>query len=176
MDATELMMLYQGGDIDAFTCLYGRYKGKVYGYLRKRLHRSADADEIFQEVFLRLHHSRYRYKREFPFEPWLFTVLRNTLVDHYRKSQKEFANVSLEDLDVPPAALHSNDRHSPDPLVAVDTKLPFQQRRAIELRFGKDFSFADIAAALDTTPANARQLVSRAIKKLRQCIRKNEDR
>ena len=82
MSGAELMVLYQGGDIEAFNCLYDKYKSQVYGYLQKREEKRTEVDEIFQDVFLRLHRSRSRYKGEFPFEPWLFAVVRNSLVDH----------------------------------------------------------------------------------------------
>jgi len=126
------MNLYQRGDIEAFNFLYDKYKSLVYGYLHKRVDKRTEVDEIFQDVFLRLHHSRSQYKSEFPFEPWLFAVLRNSLIDRYRKKRKEYHNVSL---------------------------------------YGEDFSFEEIADTLGTTSSNARQLVSRALKRLRKFIK-----
>ena len=84
MSGAELMGLYQRGDIEAFNCLYNKYKSLVYGYLYKKVNSRTDVDEIFQDVFLRLHRSRSRYKSEFPFKPWLFAVLRNSLIDYSR--------------------------------------------------------------------------------------------
>ena len=171
MSGAELMALYQGGDIAAFNCLYDKYKSQVYGYLYKRINNRIEVDEIYQDVFLRLHHSRARYKSEFPFEPWLFAVLRNSLIDYYRKKSKEYHAVPLDDLERLPAALHVEDKHSLDGLLPQGTGLNNSQRQAIELRYGEDFSFEEIALRLETTSSNARQLVSRALKKLRKFIK-----
>ncbi|MDH3349026.1 MAG: sigma-70 family RNA polymerase sigma factor [Desulfobulbaceae bacterium] len=171
LSGAELMALYQEGDIEAFNCLYGKYKSLVYGYLYKRVNKRTEVDEIFQDVFLRLHHSRYRYKSEFSFEPWLFTVLRNSLIDYYRKMNKEYLNVSLDSLEITPLALQFDDKHKIDRLLPNDADLNEKQRQAIELRYGKDFSFEEIAHRLETTSSNARKLVSRALKRLRKFIK-----
>lgn len=168
------MTLYQGGDIEAFNCLYDKYKSLVYGYLCNRVNMRTDVDEIFQDVFLRLHHSRLRYKNEYPFEPWLFAVLRNSLIDYYRKKRKEYKDVPLDNLETTPSTLQVEDKHNLDGLLPEDANLSKSQRQAIELRYGKDFSFEEIAHRLETTPANARQLVSRALRRLRKFI-KSED-
>jgi RNA polymerase sigma-70 factor (ECF subfamily) len=171
MSGAELMLLYQKGDIEAFNRLYDKYKSLVYGYLHKRVYKRTEVDEIFQDVFLRLHHSRSRYKSEFPFEPWLFAVLRNSLVDYYRKKRKEYHDVSLDGLEVTPSELHVEDKHNSDGLLPKDVNLSKNQRQAIELRYGEDFSFEEIADTLGTTSSNARQLVSRALKRLRKFIK-----
>ena len=140
MSGAELMILYQKGEIGAFNCLYDKYKSRVYGYLYRRANERTEIDEIFQDVFLRLHHSRSRYKSEFPFEPWLFTVLRNSLIDYYRKRRKEYHDVPLDSLEIPPLALQVEDKHNLDGLLPKDADLTNNQRQAIELRYGEDFS------------------------------------
>ena len=171
MSGAELMILYQKGEIGAFNCLYDKYKSLVYGYLHKRVNKLTEVDDIFQNVFLRLHHSRSRYKSEFPFEPWLFAVLRNSLIDRYRKKRKEYHNVSLDGLEVIPSALQVEDKHNLDGLLPKNADLTNNQRQAIMLRYGEDFSFEEIAHRLETTSSNARQLVSRALKRLRKHIK-----
>ena len=165
------MSLYQRGDIEAFNCLYDSYKSMVYGYLAKRVNNRTDVDEIFQDVFLRLHRSRSRYKSEFPFKPWLFAVLRNSLIDYFRKKGKEYNDVPLDNLETNHSALQYEDKHNIDGLLPKDAGLNKNQRQAIELRYGEDFSFEEIARRLETTSSNARQLVSRALKRLRKFIK-----
>jgi RNA polymerase sigma factor (sigma-70 family) len=171
MSGAELMSLYQRGDIEAFNCLYDKYKSMVYGYLIKRVNIRTDVDEIFQDVFLRLHQSRSRYKSEFPFKPWLFAVLRNSLIDYFRKKGKEYNDVPLDSLETNPPALQYEDKYNIDGLLPKDAGLNKNQRQAIELRYGEDFSFEEIARRLETTSSNARQLVSRALKRLRKFIK-----
>lgn len=139
MSGTELMILYQRGDIEAFNCLYDKYKSMIYGYLYKRVDKHNEVDEIFQDVFLRLHQSRLRYKSEFPFEPWLFTVLRNSLIDYYRKKKKEYANVPLDDLEVTPLALQVEEKHNLDRLLPTNTGLKKTSGRPLSFAMAKTF-------------------------------------
>jgi RNA polymerase sigma-70 factor (ECF subfamily) len=171
MTGAELMRLYQKGDIEAFNCLYDRYRSMVYGYLIKRVYNRTDVDEIFQDVFFRLHRSRLRYKSEYPFKPWLFVVLRNSLIDYFRKKGKDYNQVPLDHLGANHSALKHEDRHDMGGLLPENAGLNEKQRKAVELRYGEDFSFDEIAQRLETTSANARQLVSRALRKLRKLIR-----
>lgn len=156
----ELMQAYQLGNENAFKELYSRHSGRVLGFLRAKVRNEAKARDIFQATFLKLHRSKSRYNSLLPFVPWLFTICRNELVDTIRKERR-----SLEDSQafVPePANLH------PANLAEVShSKLSDVQQRAVQLRYGEESSFDEIAKALGTSPSNARQLVSRAIRSLR---------
>ena len=101
-------------------------------------------------------------------------MLRNTLIDYYRKKRKEYNDVPLDGLEVTPSALRVEDKHNLDGLLPKDADLSKSQRQVIELRYGEDFSFEEIADSLGITSSNARQLVSRALKRLRKVI-KTED-
>ncbi len=171
MSGAELMGLYQKGDLEAFNRLYDKYKSLVYGYLYKRINNRTDVDDIFQDVFLRLHHSRSRYKSAFPFKPWLFAVTRNSLIDFFRKKKKEYNDAPLDSLDMNSPALQFEDKYNIDGLLPKDAVLNTNQRQAIILRYGEDFSFEEIARRLETSSSNARQLVSRALKRLRRFIK-----
>ena len=168
LSGADLMIRYQQGDMEAFEHLYNKYKSLVYGYLMKRIGNHTEVDEIFQDVFLRLHRSRSGYNSEYPFSPWLFAILKNSLIDHYRKSKKEKGQLSLDDLETPPQSMQVEGNYNLDPLVPKEIALSANQRKAIELRYGEDFSFEEIALSLDTTASNVRQLVSRALKKMKK--------
>jgi len=168
LSGADLMIRYQQGDMEAFDHLYDKYKSLVYGYLMKRIGNHTEVEEIFQDVFLRLHRSRSGYNSEYPFSPWLFAILKNSLIDHYRKSKKEKDQLSLDDLKTTPQSIQVEENYNLDPLVPKNIVLNVNQRKAIELRYGKDFSFEEIALSMDTTASNVRQLLSRALKKMRQ--------
>jgi RNA polymerase sigma-70 factor (ECF subfamily) len=155
----DLMRAYQNGSEDAFRLLFERHSGKVYGFLLARLKDRAQADDVFQNTFLKLHQTRTHYDPAFPFSPWLFTVCKSVMVDYIRKQKRV-----LED------ELDENQIVVPDtvPNFAIDLGgLPQQQQQAIDLRFREDLDFDEIAKRLETSPANARQLLSRGIKRLR---------
>ncbi len=157
----ELMVAYQLGEAEAFEELYSRHSGKVLGYLRKKVRSEALARDIFQATFLKLHKSGGRYNASFPFVPWLFTVCRSELLDALKKPHMKHEALMAE---VPENASVLPDLENPE--ISLRS-LPAPQREAVELRYQRDFSFEEIATALETSPANARQLVSRALRSLR---------
>lgn len=162
----EIMVHYQLGDAEAFAELYARYSKKVLGYLRQKAPNEAVARDVFQSTFLKLHKFRSRYDPTFPFAPWLFTICRSELLDSFKKGhhRHELLVDSVPELDEPQQA---------PPLPALDlSKLPLMQRRAVELRYEGEFSFEEIAARLDTSPTNARKLISRALQFLREAYEK----
>jgi RNA polymerase sigma factor (sigma-70 family) len=159
----ELMKAYQQANEMAFTILYERYSGKLYGFLQGKLHDPNSVDDVFQGVFVKLHQTRASYDPAFPFAPWLFTVCRSVLVDHVRKkarSQEDLNPVAIEQA----IALQAT---TDTPGLPNLDALPAAQRKAVELRYGSELSFDEIARKLDTSSSNVRQLVSRALKKLR---------
>jgi RNA polymerase sigma factor (sigma-70 family) len=156
----ELMLAYQLGDENAFRELYARHSGRVLGFLRAKVRDEARARDIFQSTFFKLHKSRGRYNPTFPFTPWLFMICRNELLDALKKERRLREDVTA---NIPELA-------EPEPVAAVNfdmAQLSEGQQRAAEMRFGDGSSFEEIAIALETSPANARQLVSRAIRALR---------
>lgn len=160
----QLMMEYQMGDEDAFAVLYERHSRRVFGFLKVKTMSEALARDIFQATFLKLHVNRALYKSEFPFLPWLFTLCRNELIDTVRKR-----NRSREDLvgHLPETLREQVEDDSVD-VNGLMSALPEQQRQALGLRINEEMPFDKIATQLSTTPANARKLVSRGIKKLRE--------
>jgi RNA polymerase sigma factor (sigma-70 family) len=154
----ELMLAYKLGDESAFEELYARYSGRVLSYLRKKTRSEAQARDIFQSAFLKFHRTRSVYNPAYPFSPWLFTICRNELLDAVRKESRSIEQSVSE---VPETA-------TSEPSTHLDlSPLPAQQQKVLKLRYEQDATFEEIARALDTTPSNARQLVSRSIKALR---------
>ena len=76
MTDEELMQVYINGDIEAFQALYQRHKGRAMGYLNARLANQEEAEDVFQDVFTKLHRYRFKYEQDVPFLPWLFTIVK----------------------------------------------------------------------------------------------------
>jgi len=167
MTDEDLMQAYINGDTEAFHTLYQRHKGRVLGYLNSRLASNGEAEDVFQESVVKLHKNRFKYEKDIPFLPWLFTIVKNTLIDHIRKrdTRNKYLQMNPEQVDNTAdereASLSITDTISK--LSSLDTK----QRQVLELRFNEALSFEDIAARMETSQTNARKIVSRAIKKLR---------
>jgi RNA polymerase sigma-70 factor (ECF subfamily) len=173
----ELMIYYQNGDFRAFEVLYTRHSGRIFEYLKRRVAKEA-AQDILQEVFAKVHKSRDKYNSQYPFLPWVFTITRNTLFDFLKLSETRLANKSdsnpelLSDLASPNSVLGSETQD----LSNILTNLPHLQKRAIELRYLQEWSFEKIAEDLKTSEENARQLISRGVKKIRSTLANQGER
>lgn len=158
----ELMIAYQMGDSEAFGALYKRHAPKVYGFIKSRVHTGELADDILQNTFLKLHRSRAKYDNKFSFSAWIFTIARSTLIDAMRSEMK--SKISSHEAEISNATTAEDQK----PVDLPDlSSLPTNQRSALEMRYLEELQFAEIAKRLDTTSTNVRQLISRAIKKLR---------
>lgn len=163
----ELMELYAQGNEVAFNELYRRHSPKVYGYLRKRVKQESLVEETFQLVFLKLHNSKEKYNKSFPFLPWFFVICKTTLFDQL-KHQRRLREENLNEWDM---EYEEKDQKSKDhPIFDEINHLPHQQREALELRFQHGLEFEAIAQKLSTSPTNARQIISRALKALRKVV------
>tara|TARA_B110001454_G_scaffold219192_1_gene251141 strand:- start:23969 stop:24505 length:537 start_codon:yes stop_codon:yes gene_type:complete len=162
----ELMENYQKGIVAAFDILFHRHSARVLGFLSQRIAKKKEANDLLQEVFFKLHRSKHLYNVTLPFAPWLFSITRSVLFDYSKKKNLE-DSVDVKDLEqisiLEPEAVDKN-------LTEVLETLPQQQQQAIRLRVYDEETFEEIAARLSTSPENARQLVSRGIKKLRQAF------
>lgn len=163
----QLMKLYQGGDEAAFRALYNRHSAKVYGFLKKRIGNNEKVAEVYQEVFIKIHKSKSLYNESFPVLPWIFTVTKSVMLDELRKDKK-FQTVDI-------GIFESNKVGDVQATHGIDTiemlsQLPEMQKQALEMRYINDNTFEQIAENLNIKPANARQAISRGLKRLRELI------
>ncbi len=164
------MQAYATDDMAAFEVLYRRHKSRIWGFLVKKLGDQTEAEEVFQAVFTKLHVARGKYRSEIPFLPWVFTIARNALIDHIRRRdsyQKHISNseIPLEDYAAPVADASPTDISSADL-----SRLNATQRQALEFRFAQGLTFVEIGERLATSEENARQIISRALRKLRKLL------
>ncbi len=154
------MLAYQLGDERAFMVLYDRYAKKIYGYLRSKLFNDSQVNDVFQLTHLKLHKSKLLYNSSLPFSPWIFTICRNELIDFLRKQKTLYESFDEEIHDTQKAII-DKDRE-------IDLSMLSQDKQtALRMRYYNDATFEEIANALQTSPANARQIVSRSLKYLR---------
>ena len=159
----ELMQKYQTGDLAAFEVLYARHKAKVYGYLIKGLKDVNKADEVFQNVFVKLHRKKAQYDPKHAFIKWLFVITRTQMLDFIKgqKVTESFEeNLHSEQNEVSPGKIDFGDFNS----------LSGNERIALSMRYEEDSEFAQIASALGTSPGNARKIISRGLKKIKAAL------
>ena len=159
----ELMTQYIAGDYGAFDIIYKRYRKRLYSYLCKRLPNKSQANDVFQNVFIKFHKCRARYDCKYPLLSWLYTISRCELLDFIKKQD------SLLRTDATVAEIH--------PTMSIDScydinldserKLSISERKVIKLRYLSDLTFKQIAERLHLSPVAARKINSRGLLKLR---------
>ncbi len=160
------MQAYQAGDNLAFEELYRRYSGKIYSSIGKRIFNRNEQDDLLQAIFLKLHKSRHLYSAKFLFAPWLFIISRSVLID-YIKIKKHEETVDNDQLE---KYASSDSICSTENLSSALNELPDSQLKALEMRYGQGLEFSQIAERLETSSINIRQLISRAVRKLRRSV------
>src|SRR5215831_18275105 len=128
-----LMTRVQAGDDRAFAELVERYRARVFGSFVKRLGDRQEAEDLTQEVFLRLYRSRHTYQPRARFATWLFHVSQNVARNALRSRRLERSELA----GVVRSAVSS---------------LADRQRAAVELHQFHDRTYAEVAAELEMTP------------------------
>lgn len=164
------MKAYQGGDFHAFDRLYQQNSEKLYAYLKKKL--GSEADDVFQLVFLKLHRSRAQYDSKYLFEQWLFVIARSVLLDYLKQKRRLNKGLpvdsSAEVEEISDPVSQSDPGSSYDQIEALDLRqLSTEQNEVLRLRVLDELTYSEIAEKLNRSEVSVRQLVSRAIKKLR---------
>jgi len=83
------MLAYRDGESSAFEALYARWRGPLYRYFLRQCGHAGQADELFQDVFMRVIGAASGYEPTAKFATWLFRIAHNRLVDHWRKMGRE---------------------------------------------------------------------------------------
>ena len=178
MESLEsLMAKYKMGDYQAFNSLYERVSPILYGYLRKQISDQNAVDDIFQAIFTKLHSAKNQYNSSYPLMPWLFTICRTSIADYMRQESKarEIKKSTFNDslaLELTEPATEKSPI-SQGIISQFERSLSTDQFQAVQMRYVRELSFAQIASELNTSEANARKLVSRAINKIKKRLAKS---
>ncbi len=174
----QLMLAYAGGDAGAFEALYGRHRGALFRFVLRSVKARGEAEELFQEIWIRVIEARARYKPEAKFTTWLYTVAHNRLVDHWRS--KGLTVVSLDDEDAAVAEPAAGPGSQPDRtlegrqalerLAVAIAALPLAQREAFLMHTEGGLTTAQIAAATGSSEEAAKSRLRYAMNKLREAI------
>jgi RNA polymerase sigma-70 factor (ECF subfamily) len=174
----RLMLRACEGDADAFSQLAARYGSRVFGFFCRRLGDRQDAEDLTQEVMLRLFRARKNYRPRARFSTWVFHVTQNVARNALRFRQRHpSVRLSASDEDGLPRALHSGAADAPSrPLERAELAgvvraavagLGERQRAALELHQFEDHTYAEVAARMHMTPKAAKSLLYRTRNQLR---------
>ena len=160
----ELMDRYCAGDTAAFDDLFERYTRRLVRFLTNMVG-PAQAVDVAQVTFLKLHQNRHRYRVGANFAAWIFTIARNTALDHLRSAPKRREVYGIETefaADSP-----SRDRLRDDQVRAAIGKLNDDQQQVILLHWYGGLTFEEVAKVVGASSAAVRVRAHRAYEKLR---------
>jgi len=175
----ELMLRYCDGDAAAFDVLYRRHRGPMYRFLLRQSGDAATAEEVFQDVWMRVVNSRERYEVRAKFSSWVYAIAHNRLMDFYRASGRaaflgqEESEAALEALpaDDPPVDVRLDRKRAAERLLAALASLPAAQREAFLMQQEGDLSLEDIAAATGVNRETVKSRLRYALAKLRASLK-----
>jgi len=169
------------GDVAAFQVLVERYKRKIYYLAYDMLGDQHEAEDVSQEVFIKVFRSLKNFRRDAKMSSWIHQITANTCIDVLRK-KKAKPQTNLEDFDqIPlsdsPAGTGSR-FHSPeasaeaalmqDKINEALVKVTPRERTVFIMRHYNDLKINEIADALSVSSGTVKSLLFRALKKLRK--------
>lgn len=173
----KLMELYQNGSDLAFNEIYRRYAGRIYSFFLKKAANASASQDLTQETFLKLHRSKNLYNKSLPFSPWLFSISRSVFLDFLKRKTKEDSTSPEEISKIVDQGV---DSMSISNAASMDMNLlnilPATHGKVVSMRIIDEATFDEIASRLNTTPDNARQIFSRALRKLRDSFLRKEQK
>jgi RNA polymerase sigma factor (sigma-70 family) len=173
-----LMLAYRDGDAAAFEALYGRWRGRLYRYLA---HQASDrADELFQDVWMKVVGARTNYEVAAKFSTWLFRIAHNRLMDHYRSRGRAIVDLyddpeddPADDLPAPecetPSALLER-RETARRILECLAALPAPQREAFLMAEEGGMSLEEIANAAGVGRETVKSRLRYGLDRLRRCL------
>jgi RNA polymerase sigma-70 factor, ECF subfamily len=168
----------RSGDQQALADLYDWYMPRVYRYAVARVGNSADAEDLTEEVFLKMLGAIGDFRwRNVPFSSWLFRIAHNNVATYFRKKAQRGG---------PPAALTEEmidwrhdlagaveDRVTLEEVRRATAMLPDAQREVIALRFAVGLSISETAKALGKREGNVKALQHKAVARLQKLLSVN---
>jgi RNA polymerase sigma factor (sigma-70 family) len=168
----ELMLAYGKGDAGAFETLYKRHRGALYRFVLRAIKQRSSAEELFQEVWIRVIEARSRYAPQARFTTWLYTIAHNMLVDHWRKKGLTLVQLDEEASVAAPdnPARQVEARQALARLMHALEALPAAQREAFLLHEEAGLSVAEIAAVTGAGEEAAKSRLRYAMAKLKAAV------
>jgi len=182
------MSAFVSGQAQAFDLLLARHRSGLFGFLARQLGDLAAAEDLFQEVFLKVISRRHQFRSEARFAPWLYAIARHACIDHRRRARLR----AVDSLDAPLTAAAANqpqdetgaepyrEAGGPNPEAAAQqselaavlrrlvAELPEEQREVLLLRTDGELSFPEIAELVGCPLETAKSRMRYALAALRR--------
>ena len=181
----EIMLQVKAGDDSAFAYLVQKYRRPMVNFMYRMAHNAAGAEDLAQEVFLRVYRSRETYEASAKFTTWLYRIATNLAVNHARDTRHERPEnqVSLDEpdeesgrtLDLPDRTPSAEENLvQRERLAAIRRRvqaLPERQRVAVLMHKYQQMDYRQIADVLKLSESATKSLLFRAYETLREQLK-----
>lgn len=184
----ELVARLQSGNATALRDLMGRYQRPLYGYLYRLLGSAEDADDLFQETFIRVLKHAARFDTSRRFRPWLYAIAGNLVRNAYRsRSYRETVPLDRPDEDGGTLAarlagrsqLPADEAQREESRQIVNeavAKLPNKGREALVLYYYQGLSYEQVSVALEIPLGTVKSRIHNAMARLDKALSAREER
>src|SRR5215831_15523480 len=161
------MLAFQGGDRRAFDTLFARYTPRVLTFLTRMVRDRARAEELTQDVFIRIYNAAARYEPRARFSTYVFGIAHNLALNELARAHRkhEQARADLSELAAVDPAPGAEEKLDADRMRArlerAIADLPERQRAAVLLRSEQGLDYEEIAGALDASVSSVKSLLHR---------------
>ena len=181
----DVMLRVKAGDEGAFGYLVQKYRRPLVGFMYRLCHNPATAEELAQEVFLRVYRSRSTYEPSAKFSTWLYRIATNLAVNHARDTRHERPENTVR-LDEPDQETGTTPDLADDSLSAEEqllkrerlaairakvNALPERQRLAVMMHKYQQMDYRQIAAVMKLSESATKSLLFRAYETLREQLK-----
>jgi RNA polymerase sigma-70 factor, ECF subfamily len=181
----QIMLAVAAGDEAGYNYLVGKYHRQIIHFLYRMVHNEAVAEELAQEVFLRVYRSRESYRAEAKFSTWLYRIATNLAVNHARDTKYERTAQTVE-LDAADSETGSTPEVADDDLNVEQTMLreermaairaqvaalPERQRMAVLMHKYQELDYREIGEVLKLSESATKSLLFRAYQTLRDRLK-----
>ena len=178
---THLMLLVQRDDAASFGMLLQKHRTVVVQYLARMVQNHAVAEELAQDVFVRVYRSRHAYEPSAKFTTWLFRITTNVALNHFRDERHDNQNISL-DAPTPtgkrfeaPDGRNTIEQRLVNEATAKEIRhaiasLPEKQRAAVLMHKYQDMDYNQIACVLGMSRSAVKALMFRSYERLRASL------
>jgi RNA polymerase sigma-70 factor (ECF subfamily) len=187
----ELLRRFNEGDAEVFEVLVRRYERPLYNFILRSVRRRERADELLQDVFLKVVQRSGDFKGNSKFSTWLYTIARNLCIDHSRKMvfrrHKSLDAPGRSDGEDGPTLLErtaSEDPRTDRAVIAKDLQaritaaveeLPEEQKEVFLMRQVQGMAFKDIADVVGVPENTVKSRMRYALERLQRALAEYED-
>ena len=176
----QLMLDVKAGDEASFDFLLQKYRSPLVNFLNRMVRDQATAEDLAQEVFLRVYRARKQYTPSAKFTTWLFRIATNLALNSVRDNRHNRMGVSIDGGadgdDSPPLELKAREMRMDERMIERDRveiirraicSLPEKQRAAVLLHKYEEMDYGEIAGILDCSEGALKSMLFRAYETLR---------